>query len=183
MSYLMPIADKIKSKLASWKGSLLSIIGRVELVRSFIQGMLVYSFQNFAWPLSLIKQIDKWIINFIWSGNVEPRRVVTVAWHKVCSPTLEGGLGIRSLRSMNDSAMLKRCWELLSSDSNWAILLKSRMFKKNSFISYNISSSIWSGLRGYVSTVKDNSVWQLGNGSRINFWCDQWLSMPIVDFM
>lgn len=43
-SHLQPIADRIKAKLASWKGSLLSIMGRVQLVKSIIHGMLIYSF-------------------------------------------------------------------------------------------------------------------------------------------
>ena len=38
------IVDKIKVKLTSWKGSLLSIMGRVQLVKSIVHGMLVYSF-------------------------------------------------------------------------------------------------------------------------------------------
>lgn len=126
----IPITDKIKSKLASWKGSLLSIMGRVELVKTVIQGMLIYSFHIYSWPLSLIKQLDQWIRNFIWSGNVETRKLVTVAWHKVCTPIHEGGLGVRSLRSISESAMLQRCWELLSSNCDWAILLRSRLLRK-----------------------------------------------------
>lgn len=35
-AHLMPIADKIKSKLSAWKAYLLSITGRVQLVRSVI---------------------------------------------------------------------------------------------------------------------------------------------------
>lgn len=108
--------------------------------------MLIYSFHIYSWSLSLIKQLDQWIRNFIWSSNVETRKLVTVAWHKLCSPIHEGGFGIRSLRSINEAAMLKRCWELLSSSCDWATLLRSRVIKRNSFISYGISSSIWAGL-------------------------------------
>lgn len=50
--HLMPIIDRIKIKLASWKGSLLSIMGRVQLVNSIIMGMLVYSFRIYKWPAS-----------------------------------------------------------------------------------------------------------------------------------
>lgn len=35
-SHLQPIADKIRNKLATWKGSLLSIVGRVELVKKVV---------------------------------------------------------------------------------------------------------------------------------------------------
>lgn len=42
--YLQQNVDRIKSKLASWKGYLLSITGRVQLVKSIIHGMLAYSY-------------------------------------------------------------------------------------------------------------------------------------------
>lgn len=35
--------------------------------------------------------------NFIWSGDTEKRKVVIVAWRKVCKPKEEGSLGLRSL--------------------------------------------------------------------------------------
>jgi len=38
------ITDRIKTKLSTWKGTSLSIMGRVQLVKSIIHGMLVYSF-------------------------------------------------------------------------------------------------------------------------------------------
>ncbi|XP_042489025.1 uncharacterized protein LOC122069149 [Macadamia integrifolia] len=41
---LIPILDKVKSQLAGWKGNLLSMAGRVELVRSVISGMSNHSF-------------------------------------------------------------------------------------------------------------------------------------------
>lgn len=50
ISYLLPITDKIKVKLASWKGSLISIMGRDQLVKSKIHEMIVYSFHCYAWP-------------------------------------------------------------------------------------------------------------------------------------
>lgn len=35
-SHLQPIADKVKAKMSAWKASLLSIAGRVQLVKSVI---------------------------------------------------------------------------------------------------------------------------------------------------
>lgn len=71
--YLQPIVDRIKNKLSSWKGSSLSIMGRVELVKSVIQGIASYSFHVYAWPISLLKQVDGWIRNFIWSRDINAR--------------------------------------------------------------------------------------------------------------
>jgi hypothetical protein len=73
------------------------MVGRVQLIKSVIQGMLVHSFYVYSWPASLIKDLEKWMRNFIWSVDVTQRKLVTVAWHIVCSSFSEGGLGIRSL--------------------------------------------------------------------------------------
>lgn len=40
--HLQPITDKIRLKLSTWKASLLSLSGRVQLVRSVIQSMLLH---------------------------------------------------------------------------------------------------------------------------------------------
>ncbi|KAK2368688.1 hypothetical protein QL285_081866 [Trifolium repens] len=73
-SYLQPVADKIASKLTAWKASLLSMAGRVQLVKSVIQSMLIYSISVYSWPTGLIKEVEKSIRNFIWSGDVDKRK-------------------------------------------------------------------------------------------------------------
>lgn len=141
--YLQPIADRIKAKLAAWKGSLLSIMGRCQLVNSVINGMLLYNFKIYAWPVSLLKSIDRWIRNFIWSDNIHVKKAVTVAWKHLCKPTDEGGLGLRSIRSINSAAMLQLCWNVTVSQEEWAGLLRARFFRKGApYLSY-VRPSIW----------------------------------------
>jgi hypothetical protein len=174
VSYLQPVADKIKAKLASWKASLLSIAGRVQLVKSVIQGMLVYSISIYSWPISLLKGLERWIKNFIWSGDISQRKLVTVAWKKVCRPYDQGGLGIRSLIVLNESTNLKLCWDMFTSNEHWAILLRSRVIRGVGCISHHIHSSLWSSIKSEVQTVRDNSGYVIGDGSKVNFWRDTW---------
>ena len=42
--FLQPLADKVKLKLASWKGKSLSMMGQVHLFNTVITGLLAYSF-------------------------------------------------------------------------------------------------------------------------------------------
>jgi hypothetical protein len=72
----------------------------VELIKSVIQSMLVYSLTIYSWPVSLIKDLEKKFRNFIWSGDLNARKLVTVSWHKICHPIKEGGLGLRSISNM-----------------------------------------------------------------------------------
>lgn len=65
----------------------------------------------------------------MWTGNINTKKIVSVSWHKVCKPIVEGGLGIRSIKAINNAAMLKLRWELISLSNEWSILLKARAFK------------------------------------------------------
>lgn len=136
--YLQPIADRIKRKFSSWKGSLLSITSRVQLIKSVIQSMFLHSFHFYAWHVSLLKIVDKWMINFMWAGNTNTKKILTVAWHKVCKPIVEGGLGIRSIKAINNAGMLKLCWELISLSNEWSCLLRARVFKQNTLVTHHL---------------------------------------------
>jgi len=63
--YFQSIADKIKLKLASWKASLLSIAGRVQLVKSIVQSMLLHTMNIYSWPVNLLRDIERWMKIFI----------------------------------------------------------------------------------------------------------------------
>ncbi|WJX12769.1 hypothetical protein P8452_03227 [Trifolium repens] len=181
VSHLQPIADKIKLKLSAWKASLLSIAGRVQLIKSVIQSMLTYSISLYSWPVSLLKDIEKCIRNFIWSGDLEKRKLVTISWKKICKPLAQGGLNIRSLIHLNKASNLKLCWTMVNSQTPWALLLKDRVFKKGKAIQHHIFSSIWSSIKEEYSMIKDNAAWLVGNGENINFWLDSWCGDPLVD--
>lgn len=62
--------------------------------------MLTHSFHVYKWPQSLLQDLECWVRNFIWSGDIDSRKCVTVAWHNVCKPFDKGGLGLRSFASI-----------------------------------------------------------------------------------
>lgn len=108
--HLLHIVDRIKTKLASWKGKLLSFMGKLQLVQSIIHGMLIHSFMVYLWPMSLLKKLDAAIKNFVYMGNIDSKKLVTVSWKTICQPFAIGGLGICSMKRINQAAMLKLCW-------------------------------------------------------------------------
>jgi hypothetical protein len=131
--------------------------------------------------MSLLKDLEKCIRNFIWSGDLDKRKLVTVSWKKMCRPLAQGGLNIRSLIQLNEASNLKFCWTLFNSKSSWAVLLRDRVFRKGKVIRYHIFSSLWSSIKDEVEVVRDNTVWLLGNGDNINFWLDNWCGDPLVE--
>jgi len=178
--YFQPIVDKVKIKLATWKASLLSMAGRIQLVKAVIQSMLLHTMTIFSWPTSLLREMEVWIKKFIWSGDISKRKLVTVAWKKVCVDVDEGGLRLRSLVCLNQATNLKLCWELNHSEEQWAGILRRRSIRDNNCIQYHIYSLIWSGVKSEFNTIKYNTCWIIGNGRSINFWLDNWCEEPLI---
>lgn len=48
-------------------------------------------------------------------------------------------------------------------------------------MNYRVSSSTWLGFKSCISVIFSTQLGKHGNGERINFWTDTWLSKPIVD--
>lgn len=83
------MVDKIKIKQAAWKASLLTFAGRLKLLKSEVYGMLINSITIYAWPLSLIKELNKCIQNFLWSGDLNSMKLVTMVWSTIYTPIYE----------------------------------------------------------------------------------------------
>jgi hypothetical protein len=84
----------------------------------------------------LLKDLEVCIRNFIWSGDITRRKLVTIAWKKVCKPYVQGGLGIRSIIHLNSVANLKLCWNMLHKKESWSKLLYNRVIRNNKVINH-----------------------------------------------
>lgn len=114
---------------------------------------------------------------------MEKRKLVTVSWTKSCLPINQGGLGLRSLSSLNEASNLKLSWDVRISNQSWAKLLQSRCIRNMKPVSYHIFSSIWSSIKSEFQFVSDHSGWQIGKGDRVNFWNDNWCGMSLSNLL
>ena len=117
--FLLPIIDRIKSKLASWKGKALSMAGRLTLIKSVISGSFTHAFFSYKWTKNIISYLNACIRNLLWAGSIIERKLVTVSWHKVYKPLSEGGLGIKDLPISNLAFLKKMTWDIYTKNS-WA---------------------------------------------------------------
>lgn len=46
-----------------------------------------------------------------------------------------------------------------------------------------VKSSIWPGIKRKIYTVMSNAIWEIGDGSGINFWLNNWYNDPLVDLL
>ncbi|KAI9160260.1 hypothetical protein LWI28_006684 [Acer negundo] len=112
---LRPIADKILSKFAKWKGKSLYLAGHATLIRLVITGSFVHSFMIYKWPSSLLSLINRKLRNFLWTGSYEETKLVRVAWDHCCRPYSQGSFGLKDLRLLNDSLLWKFTWKFITS--------------------------------------------------------------------
>ncbi|OVA16906.1 Reverse transcriptase zinc-binding domain [Macleaya cordata] len=175
--HIWPLVEKFKSKLAGWKGRLLSFQARLTLIKSVLLSFQVYNMAIYKWPKSIIKEVEKMIHNFLWTSDCSKSKMITSAWHKVCRPMNEGGLGIRRLEWINKSLLMKMCWFVMTSQSQGAKFLRAKYTKKRGgWITYHKKFSIWLGLKWVIDIMQSNSNWVLGNGREISLWNDAWCS-------
>ncbi|KAF9617048.1 hypothetical protein IFM89_033153 [Coptis chinensis] len=115
--------------------------------------------------------------NFLWTGDPSRSRATTISWEKVCKPLNEGGLGIRRLRDINSSMLMKLAWRILIEVDDFATFMKLKYFSRDGdTCQYYKASSIWPGVREALLEVKSRSQWVIGNGAKADLIRDNWLS-------
>lgn len=86
---------------------MLSIAGRLQLVKSIICSKLIYYFIVYKWPFHLIRKLEQAIKKFIWTGICDKRKVMVPSLEDMCKPYEEGGYALRSLKTVNRVAFVK----------------------------------------------------------------------------
>ena len=92
------IVDKLRHRLASWKGKLLNKAGRLALAKSVLSSILIYPMQTFRLPTSICDDIDETTGSFLWSKNNVDRGLHLINWEAVIASLSASGLGLRKAR-------------------------------------------------------------------------------------
>ncbi|GAB2270637.1 hypothetical protein Dimus_038866 [Dionaea muscipula] len=84
-----PLFDKLIGYINRWLGKTLSYAGRLELIKSVLQGINCFWLSFLPLPSCALDKINSYCRNFLFGEHRPP-----VAWKKVYSPKIEGGLGL-----------------------------------------------------------------------------------------
>ncbi|KAL9178235.1 hypothetical protein ABFS82_01G112800 [Erythranthe guttata] len=110
-----PLLDKIEQAIGAWTRQTLSYAGRLEILKTVVQGTCCYWLSIFSIPHAVIDRIETICKTFLW-GAAAPK----VTWPKLCKPKEEGGLGLLDLTDWNRSFLVKNLWDFhLKKDSLW----------------------------------------------------------------
>lgn len=78
-----------KKRLATQIGKFLNFQAIITLIKFVLSSILIYNMSIYKWPKKVIETFERIIRNFLWSGNVDEKKFVTISWDKVCSPLEE----------------------------------------------------------------------------------------------
>jgi hypothetical protein len=158
MVHLQYIQDRAKGRVACWQGKLLNVVGRRELIRSVLSSLPVYLLMVIKAPKNFLKELDKLRRRFLWAGDTQlTGGKCKVAWTKVCTPTVNGGLAIIDLHKFSRALRLRWLW-----------------------YSWDARAKPWKDLELPVDA-EDIALFNaatrvdLGSGDRASFWTSRWL--------
>ncbi|XP_026433407.1 uncharacterized protein LOC113330811 [Papaver somniferum] len=124
--HVRKVVEKIMEKMAGWKGKLLSFQARLVLIKSVISSYVIHSMDVYKWTCTVIKQVERAIRNFLWSGDAEKRKYFTVLYDDLCLSKRKGGLGIKKLNDVNRVMLMKLWISIRDSNKIWAIFLRAK---------------------------------------------------------
>lgn len=173
------LLDHINNKLAGWKSKVISPAGRATLVQSSISSMPYYAMQTTKLPRSTCDDMDKVARRFLWGGTEEQRKIYLVSWEQVTKETVNGGLGIRSMRQANSAFLTKLGWRVIAEPNTlWSQVLRHKYCDGRCdldiFKHKQGSSNAWRGIVDNVDILRKGVSMEVGNRQCTFFWNHNW---------
>jgi hypothetical protein len=142
------LEEKLDKRLDSWKGSSLSVAGRITLINACLSNSPIYH-------MSMYLLSNKTI------GNLDKKKEVSLArwwrqkkyhltrWEKAYTSRKKGGLGIKNLRVINICLMCKWLWKFESEKGIWQGIVNNKYVHGNSILNIGPrvgDSPVWSDI-------------------------------------
>ncbi|GKB88254.1 putative RNA-directed DNA polymerase, eukaryota, reverse transcriptase zinc-binding domain protein [Tanacetum coccineum] len=104
------VIQKFRSKLSLWKACLLSVGGRLSLIKSVLSSLTIYYMSIYMMPITVQKKLESMRNNFFIGGDMDDKKMTWVRWKKCLENKDLGGLGIGSailsaVRSLNQKGV------------------------------------------------------------------------------
>ena len=172
------LVDKLYSKLSGWKINMLSLAGRVALIKSVLVSIPVYYMSVAALPAKTVKDINSVLRRFLWGKTGTERYIAFISWKKICGSTETGGLAIRDIKNFNQALLLKLVWQLASgADKLWVQIFRAKYFTKIGFWAVkrrSDASPLWRAIQDLKGVFSGQLQWHVGQGGNIRIMNEPW---------
>eukprot|EP00268_Persea_americana_P033450 TRINITY_DN3312_c0_g1_i6.p1 TRINITY_DN3312_c0_g1~~TRINITY_DN3312_c0_g1_i6.p1 ORF type:complete len:225 (-),score=29.21 TRINITY_DN3312_c0_g1_i6:634-1308(-) len=140
----------------------------------------IYFMSILKCPISITNRIEKLQRAFRWHGKSAEKKFHLRDWVSVCTSKLEGGLGIRSLRKMNQALLGKWLWRLGDeSEGQWRLVVLEKYGNQKDGWEVQVAaykySAIWKGIISSSEKFMQNIRCNVCLGKKILFWKDTWI--------
>ncbi|GJT56005.1 RNA-directed DNA polymerase, eukaryota, reverse transcriptase zinc-binding domain protein, partial [Tanacetum coccineum] len=120
------LVDRFHLRLSTWKVNLLSIGGRLTLIKSVLGSLSIYYLSIFRALKSVLQDLEIIRSNFFWGGNPDGKKIAWVKWPIILNSFDKGGLNIGSLKAFNLALLQKWRWRMFSSLNDlWVKVVKA----------------------------------------------------------
>lgn len=182
------LKDKVRKRILSWEGKIISKPGKEVLLKTVIQALPSYAMGVFLLPIDMCKEIEQLMCNYWWKSDSNSKKGIHwVSWEKMCRPKCNGGMGFRRLHDFNIALLGKQGWRLLNQENSLATkVFKARYFPHGSFLDAELGNNpsfIWRSILALQNLVKAGTRWRIGSGSRVKVLEDAWLPDKIHPFV
>ncbi|GJU04557.1 RNA-directed DNA polymerase, eukaryota [Tanacetum coccineum] len=178
------IIDRIRRRLSRWKMKMLSIGGRLMLIKSVLGSMPIFHMSMFKVPAGVIQILESLRSKFFNGHESSGKKASWVQWKKALAPKDNGDLGIFSLYALNRGLIFKWVWRFLAHEPTlWSRVIKAIHGANGKIdeISGKGANSCWINIIKEVRRLEEKGInlllfmkKKLGNGLSTLFWDDVW---------
>jgi hypothetical protein len=124
------------------------------LVKSVLEGQIVYWMSMEALPRSILTKLRKMMFHFLWKGHSNSQQYHLYRWEVLSRPKKHVGWGIRNLTQFNLALNIVTLWRALTQESIWHQVIRDKYLLNSTLINwfrmpchkYNSDSRIWLSL-------------------------------------
>ncbi|XP_059301858.1 uncharacterized protein LOC132053773 [Lycium ferocissimum] len=182
--YYSELFKKVKGKLHSWKGKMLSFGGKAVLIQSVLQSMPIYLLSVIAPPKCVIKELHRIFARFFWNTREEGRSRHWVSWKDICLPTQEGGLGFKSLFDVSNALFAKLWWRFRTTSSLWENYMWNKYCKKEipTLVQWKGGTQVWKKMLQVRDAIEHEIWWEVKGGTS-NVWFENWTKLGALNYV
>ena len=101
------LVSKFEKRVDHWTNRMLSLGGRLVLIRSVLSSIPVYWLSLFPISVSILEKLRKIIFSFLWGSSSNKFKFHLIDWKLLARPINQGGWGIMHLPSFSLSLRMK----------------------------------------------------------------------------
>jgi hypothetical protein len=124
------IYNKFLAKLTTIKANKINHAGHLTYIQSVLSSIPIYYMSNIIFSNAFIEKITSIMRRFWWAGvqQDDPSNPIAYrSWDDICQSEDNGGLGIRDLRTVNKSLVIRTAYNIANSKNPFlTAVLKSK---------------------------------------------------------